>query len=93
VDSFEKCFHANHGSEKYTKRLIGIRSTQPADALQRLDMLTREETGMAVARNLEVTHEVDGTLKTVDNNVNEIVQGAQRKLLLPSSRCRRTVLC
>ena len=40
-------------------------------------MLTREETGMCVARNLEMTHEVDGTLKTVDNNVSKLVQGAQ----------------
>jgi hypothetical protein len=72
----EKRLLANYGLEKYLKRLVGIGRTEIADALQRLDMLTREETGMAVARNLEVTQEVDGTLRRVDNNVNKVVQGA-----------------
>jgi uncharacterized protein YoxC len=35
-------------------------------------MLTREETGVAVARNLEVTHEVDGTVKTIKEITQDV---------------------
>ncbi|KAH9080600.1 hypothetical protein EDB83DRAFT_998212 [Lactarius deliciosus] len=50
----------------YLKRLVGW--TDIEDALKRLDMLTQEEMRMAVARNLEVTH-------NVDNNVRAIKEG------------------
>jgi hypothetical protein len=77
VGSLEKYLPANCGLEKYWERLVGIGRTEIEDALQRLDILTREETGMIVARNSEVTHELDGTLTTVGDNVNKIVQGTQ----------------
>ena len=35
------------------------------DAQQQLDMVTGEESGMAVARNLEITHDVDDNVKAV----------------------------
>ncbi|KAI0248658.1 hypothetical protein BJV78DRAFT_1234383, partial [Lactifluus subvellereus] len=44
--------------KKYIKSLVGLGHTEIPDGLQRLDMLTREECGMAVARNLEITHDV-----------------------------------
>ena len=52
--------------------------TDVEDRLQRLDSLTKEETLMAVTRNLEVTHHVDGNVMAVkgiahniDGNVEE----------------------
>jgi hypothetical protein len=56
---------ANYGTEKFLNRLIG--RTEVEDALERLDMLTREETGMTVARNLAVTHAVDGNVMVVED--------------------------
>ena len=44
-------------TEKILKRIVG--KTDVDDALQRLDMLTKEENLVAVARNLEITHRVD----------------------------------
>ena len=58
-------FLANHSVEQYLKRLLGLGKTEIQDGLQRLDMLTKEETGLAVARNLVVTHDVDGNVKTI----------------------------
>jgi archaellum component FlaC len=49
------------------KKLVG--RTDVEDALLRLDMLTKEETLMAVVRNLEVTHHVGGVVHDVDSNV------------------------
>ena len=70
--------------EKYTKNLFGLGNTKIPDGLQRLDVLTREESGMVVARNLEITHEVDDNVKVmmgvtqdVDGNVKaarELIQ-------------------
>jgi hypothetical protein len=64
-------------SEKFLKRLIG--RTEVEDALDRLDTLTKEETLMAVTRNLGVTHHVDGNVKAVkeiaqniDGNVEQL---------------------
>ena len=42
------------------------------DALLRLDSLTKEESLLAVARNLEATHYVDSVVRGVDGNVKEI---------------------
>ncbi|KAH9049974.1 hypothetical protein EDB84DRAFT_1433485 [Lactarius hengduanensis] len=53
--------------KKYLKRLVGWADVE--NALKRLDVLTQEEMRMAVARNLEVTH-------NVDNNVRAIKEGA-----------------
>jgi hypothetical protein len=76
-------FLANYGSETFLKRLVGRMDVE--DALQRLDILTKEETLMTVTRNLEVTYHVDGNVTAVkgivhnvDGNVKaikEVVQG------------------
>ena len=48
---------ANYEAEMFMKRIAG--STELEDAVQRLDVLTKEENVMTAARNLEVTHRVD----------------------------------
>jgi len=52
--------------------------TNVGDALERLNVLTKEETSMVVARNLEVAHHVESnateikkTVRDVDENVKE----------------------
>jgi porphobilinogen deaminase len=57
-------------SEKFLKRLMG--KTEVEDALERLDMLTKEETLMAVTKNLEVTYHVDGNVTAVKGIVHDI---------------------
>jgi hypothetical protein len=47
-------FLADDEIEKFLKKLVG--RTDVEDALLELDTLTKEETLMAVARTLEVTH-------------------------------------
>ena len=54
-------------SEKYLKKLIG--KTDIEDGLKRLDKLTQEETRMAAAENLKVTHAVDERVKGVADKV------------------------
>jgi hypothetical protein len=70
-------FLADYDSEKFLKRLIG--RTDVEDAVLRLDSLTKEESLMAVAKNLEVTQEnLEATKKNlevthdVDCNVKDI---------------------
>ena len=41
------------------------------DALLRLDSLTKEESLLAMAGNLEATHRVDNVVRDVDGNVKE----------------------
>jgi methyl-accepting chemotaxis protein len=53
--------------EKILKKLMGRKDIE--DALSRLDMLTKEETLMAMMRNLEATHQIDGAVCDVDSNV------------------------
>ena len=48
---------ADYETERLVKRIAG--RTDVEDALQRLDLLTKEESLMTAARNLEVTHRVD----------------------------------
>jgi hypothetical protein len=54
------------------------------DAVLRLDSLTKEESLMAVAKNLEVTHDVDGNVKDIkvlaediDENVKVVKERKQ----------------
>ena len=47
-------FFADYDAEKFMKKLVGKKEVD--DALQRLDMLTKEENLMIAARNSEVTH-------------------------------------
>jgi hypothetical protein len=56
-------FLADYDSEKFLKRLIG--RTDVEDALLRLDSLTKEESLMAVAKNLEITQRVDQNVMVV----------------------------
>jgi methyl-accepting chemotaxis protein len=50
-------------SDKYLKKLVG--RTDIEDALKRLDKLTQEESRMAAAEILRVTHAVDERVKGV----------------------------
>ena len=52
---------ADYETEKFMKRIAG--RTDVEDALQRLDILTKEENIMTAARNLQVTHQVDINVK------------------------------
>ena len=79
---------ADYETEKFVKRIVG--RTDVEDALQRLDVLTKEESLMTAARNLEVTHRVDVNVKetkeltrdvhdnviTIDDNVKVTRHGA-----------------
>ena len=47
----------------FLKKLMG--RTDVEDALLRLDLLTKEESLMAAAKNLEVTHHVDRNVEEV----------------------------
>jgi len=67
---------ADYETEKLMKRIAG--RTDVEDALERLDMLTKEENVMTAARNLEVTHQVNvnvmaaqEVIHDVDGNVKE----------------------
>ena len=66
------CLSANYDVETYLKSLVGLGKTEIQDALQRLDMLTKEETGLTVARNLAVTHDVDGNVKTIKEVTQDV---------------------
>jgi hypothetical protein len=62
---------ADHGSEMFLKRLVGKMVVE--DGLERLDMLTKEESLMAVTRNLKVTHQVDDNVMAVKGSVHNIM--------------------
>jgi hypothetical protein len=71
----------DYDSEKFLKRLIG--RTDVEDAVLRLDSLTKEESLMAVAQNLEVIHHVGGNVKDIkvlaediDGNVKVVKERA-----------------
>ena len=63
-------FMADYETEKLMKRIAG--RTDVEDALERLDMLTKEENLMAAARNLEVTHRVDVNVMATQDKVTTI---------------------
>jgi hypothetical protein len=56
-------FLSDYGLEKFLKKLTG--KTDVEDALLRLDLLTKEESLMAVANILEVTDRVEGDVKEI----------------------------
>lgn len=60
--------------------LVGRKEVE--DALLRLDSLTKEESLMAVAGNLEATHCVDRIVRGVDDNVKVAKEG-MRYVLSP----------
>lgn len=71
-------FVADSDTEKVLKRLVGRKEVE--DAVLRLDTLTKEENVMIAARNLEITHRVDGNVEAskvltenIDNNVKATI--------------------
>ena len=66
---------ADRGSEKILKKLVG--RTEVEDALSRLNMLTKEESLMAMVRNLEVAHHIDGVVHDIDINVKGTWKGIE----------------
>ena len=56
--------------------------TDVEDALLRLDSLTREESLMVAARNLEVVHRVDGNVEAIKVLAENIDDKLERLLLL-----------
>ena len=60
---------ADYVSEKFFKKLIG--KTDVEDAFLRLESLTNEESLMTVAKNLEVTFDIDGNVKRIQVRVIE----------------------
>ena len=68
-------FLAECGSEKLLKKLFG--GTDVDDALQRLDKLTKEESLVAAAENLEVVHRIEGkvlVIKSVTLSIEQAVK-------------------
>jgi hypothetical protein len=68
-------FLADYDAERFLKRLIG--RTDVEDALLRLDSLTKEESLMAVAKNLEVTHHVKILAENIDDKVQAVKERTQ----------------
>ena len=66
---------ADRSSEKILKKLVGRAEVE--DALSRLNMLTREESLMAMVRNLEVAHHIDGVVHDIDINVKGTWKGIE----------------
>lgn len=60
--------------ELFLKKLAG--RTDIEKALKRLDELTNEEARMATAQVLKATRIVDGRIKTIDNKIAEVLDGA-----------------
>lgn len=66
-------FLADDGLERFLKGLT--RRTDIEEAFLRLDMLTREETLMAAARTLEVTHHIHENVATVKELAQDVHDG------------------
>ncbi|KAH9955019.1 hypothetical protein BC827DRAFT_910588 [Russula dissimulans] len=56
--------------KKILKRLVGKKEVE--DALERLDVLTKEEISMTVARNLKVAHDIDGHMRVAKRATDEL---------------------
>ena len=68
---------ADRDSGKFLKKLVG--RTEVEDALSRLDMLTKEESLLAVVGNLKVAHYVNGVVHDIGANVKAI-EGVARNV-------------
>jgi hypothetical protein len=66
VDRYIQCTIAQHGIEKFAKKLLG--ESEIEAVLQRLDRLTQEEGRMTVAQTLEVVHGLMNNVKVVMNS-------------------------
>jgi hypothetical protein len=64
---------AQHGVEKFAKKLLGEREIEAV--LQRLDRLTQEEGRMTVAQTLEVVHGLMNNVKVVMNGTRVCLAG------------------
>jgi len=64
-------FLADCGPEKIMKMLLGRKDVE--EALLRLDVLTKEESLMMLARNLEVTQHADRVIHDVDNGTQHFL--------------------
>ena len=65
--------------ERFLKKLVGKSDVE--DAVLRLDSLTKEESLMAVAKTLEVTHDVDSNVKDIKvlaEDIDDKVQAIDR---------------
>jgi hypothetical protein len=63
-------FPIDYGEEQFLKRLVGRMEVE--DALERLDMLTKEEISMAVARNLELACGIDHGMKETKDGMQHL---------------------
>lgn len=61
---------ADHVTEKFMKRLVGRRDVE--DALQRLNILTQEESLMTTAATFQVTHETNETVTEIKGIVRDV---------------------
>ena len=74
--TYPTLFSTDYGPEKFLKKLIGRSDVE--DALLRLDLLTKEESLMAVAKALEVAHHVDGNVNGIRVLAEDIDDKVQR---------------
>jgi hypothetical protein len=82
------CILVKYGTEKYAKNLVGVGGkTDIQDALQRLDILTTEETKMTTAINLEVAHNIESRVKSLEALAQKVagnqLRDSLRKWLVP----------
>jgi hypothetical protein len=63
-------FMADYDAEKFMKKLVGKKDVE--DALERLDMLTKEENLMTATRNLEITHHMDVNVKATQRLTHRV---------------------
>jgi len=61
---------ADHVTEKFIKRLVGRRDVE--DALQRLNILTQEESLMTTAATFQVTHQTHETVTEIKEVVRDV---------------------
>jgi hypothetical protein len=64
---------AEYGSEKFVMKLLGV-ERDVGDALERLDKLTKEESLMAAAKNMEIACRVEGKLLVIEEVTRSIDQ-------------------
>jgi hypothetical protein len=74
-------------SEKFVKKLLGRNDI--GDALKRLDTLTMEETRMAIAETLNITHKVDDNVAVLIDGGKENFAAIHVFLNVDMTRCER----
>ena len=61
------------------------------DALKKLDKLTQEEVGMAVAQNLRATHVVDERVRGVADDVDQVKRSSSPELISTDCQASRII--